>query len=295
MVKIKSFLLLPLVNQQEIAPFIDFKTFYQRLEKIVDILEREKEVDLFYDNENIRDFEEPLKELNEDLVSPQSIFASLLSNARDIRGVNFQGRYLVWNFPENHTVLDSQTKLIIKMVEETLLNQSQTPKTQHKYLLLNFTDLCATRAFLPIIKDCGEEKCPQMVCIPQIIDKNKLEIWLSQNRQSRVFNNNPKHGESGKGVRTNKGEQVSARLCNAREAQALLDTAIGCANITDELYNFDRKHGKYIVFKDENTPNNTYHGYHVDSLDEILKYLAANGNDWRALKTKLESLANRDG
>jgi len=293
MIKIKSFLLLPMVNQQDIAAFIDFRTFYQRLEEIIDLLECEKEVDLFYDSENIRDFEELLKELNEGLVSPQSIFASLLSNARDIHSVKFQGCYLVCNFSDNK--LDPTTnKLLIKIVEENLLSQPQTSKIQQKYLLLNFTDLYATRAFLPIIKDCGEENCPQLVGIPQVIDKNKLEVWLSQNRPPRVFSNNPKHGESGKGVRTHKGEKVSALLCNAQEAQKLLDTAIGCAKITDRLYNFDRKYGKYIVFEDENTPNNTYHGYYVDSLAEILKKLTAEGEDWRALKTKLEYLAKKD-
>ncbi len=263
----------------------------------------EKEAELYYDVENLRAFDTQIREIanrikfslgEREPIELLTIYENLNGFAREIKGVNFQCCYIAWNFPDDNTVLNRTTQLLLKMVEETLLNQSQTPKSQQKYLLLNFTDLCATRAFLPIIKDCGAEKYPQMVCIPQIIDKNKLEIWLSQNRQPRVFNKNPKHGEQGKGVRANKGEKVSKLLCNPQEAQQFLDMAIGCANITDELYNFDKKHGKYIVFKDENISDNTYHAYHVDSLDKILNYLAANGNEWRALKTKLESLAKRD-
>jgi hypothetical protein len=150
-----------MANQQDSTRYdealLDFKKFSQQLKEIIDILKCENEVELFYDSENIRDFEEQLKGLNEDHISPQSVFASLLSNARYIHGVKFRDRYLVCNFPENNTVLDSNTKLIVKMVEDTLLSQSQTSETQQKYLLLNFTDLCATRAFLPIIKDNGSD------------------------------------------------------------------------------------------------------------------------------------------
>lgn len=254
----------------------------------------EKEAELYYDVANLKDFDTQIREIanliefslgEREPIELLTIYENLNGFAREIKGVNFQCCYIAWNFPDDNTVLDRTTQLLLKMVEDTLLNQSQTPKTQQKYLLLNFTDLCATRVFLPIIKDCGEENCPQIVCIPQITDKNKLEVWLRDNRQPRVFNKNPKHGEQGKGVRSNKGEKVSPLLCSPQEAQQFLDTAIGCATFKKELYNFDRERNKYIVFSNENTPDNTYHGHYEDSIEEILK--DAGGEERKIIQTKL--------
>lgn len=90
--------------------------------------------------------------------------------------------------------------------------------------------------------------------------------WYETNRKpQRIFNLNPKHGENGKGAHpANKGEKVSILMCSREEAENMLLKAIG-ADLR-VLYFFDQVHNQYIEFKCES--ENTYHGFHLDAMDE---------------------------
>lgn len=48
------------------------------------------------------------------------------------------------------------------------------------------------------------------------------------------------------------------------EAEELLHRAVG-QSVTGPLFYYDEEYGKYIEFKNENTPANSYHAFHVDS------------------------------
>lgn len=58
--------------------------------------------------------------------------------------------------------------------------------------------------------------------------------------------------------------------CSKEKAQELLKNAIGDRRIGNFLFNYDGGIKEFIVFSDENTPNNQYHGYHI-SEDELNK------------------------
>jgi hypothetical protein len=98
--------------------------------------------------------------------------------------------------------------------------------------------------------------------------KAQMIEWIKLKRQKRVFKINPKHGENGKGKKHNKGEEVSSLLCSVDEANSLLQDAISYGSLS-ELYCLDKGRDKFLVFKSENTQDNAYHGYHVQSENEI--------------------------
>jgi hypothetical protein len=99
-------------------------------------------------------------------------------------------------------------------------------------------------------------------------DKAMLTFWTKSNHAPRKFNLNPKHGENGKNARANKGEKVSLLHCSKEQAQIFLNDAV-CYTDTNELFYLDATNGKFLVFKTENTPNNSYHGYHVEDESEV--------------------------
>jgi len=98
----------------------------------------------------------------------------------------------------------------------------------------------------------------------------ELQKWFSENRiPTRKFHVIPKHGENGVGNR--KG--ASTLMCYKKEAQILLNTAIGVE--PKNLFNYDRINNMLIVFWNENEPENQYHGYHVpidtNEVPQIIK------------------------
>lgn len=93
----------------------------------------------------------------------------------------------------------------------------------------------------------------------------KLEVldWFSINRiPKRNFNLNPKHGENRQDERIINGELISPLKCSKENAQIMLNRAIGYK--LDELFYFDKSKNNILIFKSEgNSPQNTYHGFHV--------------------------------
>lgn len=100
-----------------------------------------------------------------------------------------------------------------------------------------------------------------------LTSKNDSNLYIVQNRMKRVYNWNQKHGENGVGVIGNRNF-VSPLEGTREEAEALLDIAVGYKG-TDELYCFDSPRNKFMIFKRECTPNNTYHSYHPINQNEV--------------------------
>jgi len=111
----------------------------------------------------------------------------------------------------------------------------------------------------------------KLLNIPYLTSINSLEEWIKENREPRKFNPNPKHDEV-KGYPSNKGSKVSKLECSKEKAQELLKNAMGDIRIGKFLFNYDTEVKKFIVFSDENTPNNQYHGYHVSEEELNKKY-----------------------
>ena len=98
--------------------------------------------------------------------------------------------------------------------------------------------------------------------------KSTILDFVRANRKNRIYNWNQKHGEYGKGMISNKKEDVSPLEGSREEAEALLNLAIGSRK-TDELYAYDKSKHKFMVFKDEYTAVNSYHSYHPINQNEI--------------------------
>ena len=141
-----------------------------------------------------------------------------------------------------------------------------------KLLLIDHLATHNNKMYIDIIKgDHIDSDVPTVLRFDTVSEVKLLESWISKKRIPRVFNLNPKHGENGTHVIANKGEKVEMLRCSRHEATNLLTIAKGDKRLTKELYAFDTNHNKFIVFKDENTPNNSYHGYHVDNENEVPK------------------------
>jgi hypothetical protein len=285
MTQIKCFVLLPVLTRNEsifqsesLYQSIDnrdrFREFLHHYQKMIEIAECEKGVKIFYDAENINDFQRQMNELDEEFMSVQNAFYTLLShaeNCRDKSQLAVDSVYFIWDLNQFRGIqINRPISMLAEIAEEKRQN--------NKLILIHNDSIHLNRSIIPIIKEDYGHKCPFLICIEHVKNRIELENWIRQNRQPRCFNLNPKHGENGKGAKANKGENVSVLLCDKKHAQALLDSAVGDKRITKKLFHFDQEFQKFIVFEDENTPNNSYHGYHIDNEnevpDEIKKYLA---------------------
>lgn len=107
-------------------------------------------------------------------------------------------------------------------------------------------------------------------CIKILNDETQLTNWFSENRiPKRNFQPIPKHNIPNPIHR--RGELISPLYGNTENATAILKTAIGINS--KELFGYDVSNEMVIIFKYENnTPQNQYHGYHVNiESDEIPK------------------------
>jgi len=278
MKEIKCFVLLPVLTRNEsifqsetLYQSIDnlnrFREFLHNYQKMIEIVEREKGAKIIYDAENIKEFQQQMNGLDDEFMSLQYAFYTLLSNAENFRDKSKQATnclYFIWDLNQFTGIqISGPISTLAEIAEEKRQDENK------KLVLMHNDSIHLNRSIIPIIKDGYGDRCPFFICIQHVKNSTELENWISQNRQPRLFNLNPKHGENGKGAKANKGEEVSVLLCNKKHAQELLDTAVGDKRISKKLFNFDNEHQKIIVFEDENTPNNTYHGYHVDNENEV--------------------------
>jgi hypothetical protein len=105
----------------------------------------------------------------------------------------------------------------------------------------------------------------EAVKVDVLNDMDGLLAWAQGNSDKRIFNVSAKHGENGRGHW--RGE--SPLLCNAADAQQLLNTAVPDFTERDKrLFNFDINHQTFIEFFYEgDTPQRQWHGFHVDAKD----------------------------
>ena len=154
----------------------------------------------------------------------------------------------------------------IPIKDDTLCEMTErkfVSKDESTFLLINYDAFsCASET---IITKRNQDEVELNV---RNADIKNISKWYETNRKpQRIFNLNPKHGENGKGAHPgNKGEKVSVLMCSRGEAKNMLLKAI-CSD-PKVLYFFDKTHNQYIEFKCES--KNTYHGFHLDELEENL-------------------------
>jgi hypothetical protein len=101
-----------------------------------------------------------------------------------------------------------------------------------------------------------------------IVNMAQCITWYHNNRPARTYTWNKKHGEFGKGVIANKGEDVSPLECSRKEAEAFLSVALGYRK-ANELYNFDPQNEKFMVWKCDAPGTYSFHAYHPINQDEV--------------------------
>lgn len=246
----------------------DLRKNLKEIENLLYTIQVEKNSFLLYDSEEIKVFIEQISLIAEAgnfyLTNPQMLFYEWLQNATDWRKSPKQNPnhyYFSWVI-ELQTAINQQNKVIAELVEQSLLNQTS--------LLVSFYQEAPLRGFHLAFKDFipYKNENPIFVRIFHANNKCELENWLFENRTPRIFNLNPKHGENRQELRYEHGEEISPLRCTKEEAQQLLEKAVGELGERD-LFNYDSVYQKFIIFKDENTPQNTFHGFHVEDENEV--------------------------
>ena len=280
MQKIQAFLLLPTSN-----PINDFfkntddlvldKTlvadYLNQLEISLDVAYKEKVTDVYYSESNIQQFLSGFMDFeNEYLSNTSGRLSDILQSAENWEDNSQQksdSYYDIWkisdrqavNLHELHTFSEIAERICSQITDKIVL-------IDHKAIHSNDSIVIMISGLLGLIEFSN---VPVFTVFHSTKTIEQLETWFSNNRQPRIFNLNPKHGENGVGARANKGEKVSLLLCSQNQASELLRLAKGDKRISKELFAFDTNHKKFIVFKDDNTIVNSYHGYHVDNENEV--------------------------
>lgn len=202
----------------------------------------------FYDSENINNFLEHFKTIEE--YYPAAPFILLRETLK------------TWeNWRESVQQLsDTEYKIFGQQIEDNTfceIAQRQTNSMECKHPVLNH------KAFSENIELQVNVNNVNTVNIEHLSGSLKSKEWFSTNRiPSRTFHVIEKHPIKDSPPRMLNGKLASYLHCSEEKAQELLNTAIGL-NI-DELFAFDIDKNEIVVFKFENdNPQNMYHGYHV--------------------------------
>lgn len=276
---IQAFLLLPDTENAALLEEKPLHQFMSNLEHIVECAASEKSTWIWYDSENIKAFVNQFDGFEEEYLNnlPERIqdilWHSVSKNWRVAQQHHLENRYFLWDLTKEEAVpLYHQPHTLSEIAERCLQN------IENKYVLLNYhSALYIDREMIVVIKDrWSAPDLPKFILIPFIHNADELADWFKRNRQERKFHRfrpgePKKHPTSDKSVKYLKGNKVSPLLCNDDEAQRLLDDAIGDRRESKKLYAFDKTRNKYIVFEDEETLDNQYHGYHVDEIPEHIR------------------------
>lgn len=228
--------------------------YFRKLKIAIELIQIEN-YQGFYDSNNIKHFLEEYEILEEYYPSnPSRYLRTLLKdwgNWRDRRvsELTFNCQLL------NQSICD---ETFCEIVTKKIMD------SKNKYLLVSHDAL-----HIPIKSHDIESE--GIIHIVDCVSLTKLHSWFYNNRiPERIYHPSPKHGENSKGEW--KGE--SKLYCSHNEAEDLLKMAFGRPEL-DELFYFDTKHEKYIIFRYEGKiGKDQYHAYHLeDDLKKSLKQL----------------------
>jgi hypothetical protein len=145
MKEIKCFVLLPIFTpnesifqsesfEQSIDNPNSLEEFLKNYQQMIEIVEREKGATIVYDAKNIKEFQEFMIELNDEFMSLQGAFYTLLSNAKNFRENSKQMTdclYFIWNLEQLTAIQMGAIALITNRCHTNYININ---KLQVKYL-----------------------------------------------------------------------------------------------------------------------------------------------------------------
>ena len=226
----------------------DLDSYLEKLRLFLDCINRENYVG-YYDLENIESFIKPLTILGEEFY-PQSL-GHLRSSLKEWEELD------VYNTENDSLDLNGLTisnDILCEIAKRANKNKNNS------HLLINHEAYDCQSHIDSLYSRINVKISQCAVC------QKEAANWFNSNRRPvRVYNHNQKHGENGRGNQI--GE--SKLLCDRVAAEKMLHNASGDYKST--LYYFDNNHGKYIEYKYENTPNNSYHAFHVDDKNRVPK------------------------
>lgn len=228
-----------LLSQEEMEAYID------RFRDLIEFLTHENYAG-YYDMENIRAFSRPLEMAEECYPdAKRSLLAALRhwDNWREEAAHEAPALYF-------HALPVSSDTLA-----EIAARKHEKEKADNTYLVINNGATEPVDDLLPVF---NEKKEKQEIALRECRCA-RVHEWFAANRKpARTYTFNPKHGEKGKGHK--KG--ASSLLCSKGEAAKMLQLAVG-ESLHLPLFYYDKKHRKYIQFKNENTGANSYHAFHM--------------------------------
>lgn len=262
-------------NDEIVLEEANLKSFLSQLESLIEIVGCEKEVNLFYSANEIKDFLVNVEEFYKEsyLIDIASTINEYLQKAN---AINWQ-----YNPTQDNSfqyfILDFNSLQIIQLFNHSINEglERQLTYQENKVFLINHLALNVSNPYVSLLKKSTKSNdFPSALIIPLKNNVKEIDEWLTENRKTRTFNLSPKHGENGKRAHpSNKGEEVSILECSKEEAQKLLENAIGDVRIDKKrLYNYDATRDNYILFYYEGeNPQNQYHGFHISKKDAAQK------------------------
>lgn len=228
----------------------------QRLSNIFEALKSEH-AEVHYDSHNLRGWLFPLRTLQDCYPNMETRILHLLTrNASDWRRGRRQDDASAYKYFD----ADISDCTLCELTERQIADNERG-----HHAIVNAGGIRTTRKTITTSRNgLGTDT---HVLQPSV---NALFGWLADHRvPTRIYNWNPKHGESGKGAHPgNKGEKVSVLHCSREHAAELLKRAVGEAAGSGPLYFFDSERNMYMEFKRESKESNTFHSYHLDPEDE---------------------------
>lgn len=261
MVRAELYLLLPkyIDSKEDNSPYLESyelmennesHIFIESIEKL-DVFLSHENFQGYYDSNNVKAFVYPLQQMDDCYPNQRNYLRSILKNWENWRDVSLQDN--TESFLFYHKSISDDT--LCEITKRKSINDDNT------YLLLNHQAFKCSEPIVTIT--CNNTPVEIDQCDTDI---NSVSTWFEINRRPpRIYNHNPKHGENGVGAFYG----ASPNLCSKAQSSLLLQKAIGLPNRND-LYFYDAVNSKYIVFKNENTPSNTFHAFHVD-INEVPK------------------------
>jgi hypothetical protein len=222
----------------------DSSSYFSEIYRIVELAYQHKAT-VFYSYQQLQDFVTNCNELDENFSqSYGNKLSVLLENAK---GKNDNNYLFEVCFSNENTSLNP-----VKNKSKTIIN------AYSKNALISVIDDCQPKTLLSIKSATDFEKIEFIV----IDNTDRLLQWIQKSIE-RNFNVSDKHGENGVGKW--KDPSVSVLLCNRKEAQQLLNTAIpDFCEKGKQLFNFDINHQTFIEFyREGDNPQNQWHGFHI--------------------------------
>lgn len=206
----------------------------------------------YYDGLSLLDLTNQIKILEDSY--PKPILRTLRSLFKDF-----------FNWREEPTIINEYSYFILNqnILKHSLCEISQRKKDNEleNFAIINHQIISINEISVLINQNVN-------ISIDLINNNVDLINWFSENRiPKRNFQSIPKHKIQNPIIKNNK--LISPLYGTEENANIILNSAIGIS--LKELFGFDKLFNKVIVYKFENnTPQNQYHGYHVDTnSDEI--------------------------